>query len=195
MKKITQILIAALAFGLALTASAVTVTNADGTTFTVTTLAETAAAERDLSVQQDQSKIPGQDSREGYFMAVYDVDVQGGSAGAVDIGPVIPDGCAVLDGFVQVTEAFLPANATNTVSIGLLTATDLLAATTNLTIVGTYPLNVASQTYFGTTTNTVLSLKSPVIATGTADRVTTTIAGATATSGVAHVYLRLVQLQ
>ena len=195
MKKFTQFIIALLVLGFVASASAVTVTNADGTTFTVATLSEVAAGARDASIVEDQSRLPDQNNRRGYVLAKYDVAVSGGT-GAIEIGPALPDNCLVLNGYAQVVTAILPATATNALSI--VSADDLMKAGTTLQSTGFKPLNIASASYVaaaGNPTNTVLSLKAPIQTASAAEKVTLTLTGSTATQGVVYVYLDLLQMQ
>lgn len=195
MKKFIQFTIAALVLGLVASASAVTVTNADGTTFTVTTLSEVAAAKRVATIVEDQSKLPDQSNRRGYVLAKYDVAVDGGT-GAIEIGPALPDNCAVLGGYAQVVTAILPATATN--ALHIVNANDLLTAGTSLQSTGFKALNQASASYInaaGDATNTVLSLKAPIQTANAAEKVTLTFTGSTATQGVVYVWLDLLQMQ
>lgn len=221
MKKTIQAIVALLVFGLALTASAVTVTNADGTTFTVSTLAEAAAADRDNTIVQAQSKIPDQDNRIGYAIMKYDVAVDGGStAAAVEIGPVIPDNTAIVGGYVYVTTAVLPATATQ--AIHLVAANDLLTAGTTLQSTGLKRLGATTALSAVTATTTVLTNvmyngitgnvtvatgvtgtsgtltstlpAAPVYATSD-DQIDVTWTGSTATQGVFYVVLDLLYLQ
>ena len=180
MKKITLSLIAAVAFGFVLSASA------------QTTLATVAASVRDTSVQEDQSSIPHQGDRVGHVSFVYDVARDGGT-GAVAISPALPAGTAVRGGFVQVTTAVTPATATNAISV--LAANDLLTAGTSLQSTGMKMLNVASGAYVsGSTTNTLVTLKSPIVTTSAVPAYLTWT-GATATQGVFYVHLDLVKVQ
>ena len=186
MKKFIQFASAALLFGaLALSAQAVTVTNADGTTFTVTTLEEVAAGVRSASIQEDQSKIPHQDDRVGHISFTYSVAREGGT-GVVDIGPQLPVGTAVRGGFVQTTTAVLPVTATSAVHV--VSANDLLTAGRNMQSTGITMLNVA-------TTNTLITLKAPIVTTANARQVKLTWSGSTATQGVFQIHLDLVKVQ
>ena len=178
MKKFTQILLAALAFGLALSASAATVTNADGTTFTVTTLSEVAAGVRDASVVEDQSKVPSDQSREGYLSYIYDVSRDGGS-GTVYFGPALGDNVVVVGGFDQVLTAVTPATATN--AIGVASAADVLAAGTTLNATGIDLLAAAAA--------------APPITTAATSRAFLTWTGSAATQGVFLVHMKLVKAQ
>ncbi len=194
MKKFIQFASAALLFGaLALSAQAVTVTNADGTTFTVTTLEEVAAGVRSASIQEDQSKIPHQDDRVGHISFTYSVAREGGT-GVVDIGPQLPVGTAVRGGFVQTTTAVLPVTATSAVHV--VSANDLLTAGRNMQSTGITMLNVASGNYVsGSTTNTLITLKAPIVTTANARQVKLTWSGSTATQGVFQIHLDLVKVQ
>ena len=195
MKKILAIASALLVLGSLVPAFGVTVTNADGTTFTVTTLAETAAAERNATIVEDQSRLPDQNNRRGYVLAKYDVAVDGGT-GAIEIGPALPDNCAVLGGYAQVVTAILPATATN--ALHIVSANDLMTAGTTLQSTGFKALNIASASYAtdpAGSTNTVLSLKAPIQTTNATEKVTLTFTGSTATQGVVYVWLDLVQMQ
>ena len=188
MKKLIQFTIALAVFSLVLSASAQLVPDP-------VTLDARAATFRDTDIQEDQSKIPDQSNREGYLAYVFDVARDGGS-GAIKVGPVLPDNMAIVDGFVQVTTAFTPANATNTVAFSVEGANDLLAAT-QMTA-GLHMLNRASASYRiaeGTATNTVVSLKAPVVTTTATRKLTLTFAGAPATNGTAYIWLKLVQAQ
>jgi len=188
MKKLIQFTIALAVFSLVLSASAQLVPDP-------VTLDARAATFRDTDIQEDQSKIPDQSNREGYLAYVFDVARDGGS-GAIKVGPVLPDNTAIVDGFVQVTTAFTPANATNTVAFSVEGANDLLAAT-QMTA-GLHMLNRASASYIiaaGTATNTVVSLKAPVVTTTATRQLTLTFAGAPATNGTAYIWLKLVQAQ
>lgn len=207
MKKILQISAALIVLALVASVSAQTL------------LTTTAAAVRDASVQEDQSKLPDQNSRSGYLMATYDVEVNGGTAGAIDFGPALPDNTAIVGGYIVVTEAVLPSTYTN--SIGFLTATDILAAgtalgSTGLVIPGTSTrlASIASQssiiTNMGTGYTNVLTvvtnvsstagagltslIGAPVVSTNATDRLSVTW-GAAVTQGVFHVYLDTVKLQ
>jgi hypothetical protein len=194
MKKFIQFTIAALVIGLVASASAVTVTNADGTTFTVNTLSEVAAAERVATIVEDQSKLPDQSNRRGYVLAKYDAAVDGGT-GAIEIGPALPANCAVLGGYAQVVTAISPATATN--ALHIVSANDLLTAGTTLQSTGFKALNQASASYVTPdgVTNTVLSLKAPIQTANATEKVTLTITGSTATQGVVYVWLDLLQMQ
>lgn len=178
MKKITQSLIALLVLGFVASASAATVTNADGTTFTVTTLSEVAAAERSAAIAEDQSKLPSQENRGGYLYYVYDVARDGGS-GTVQIGPDLGDNVIAHAGFAQVITAVLPATATN--SLGINTAVDVLAAGTTFQATGIDPLAA------------VVSV--PVLTDAATDALSVTWTGATATQGVFAIYLELIKGQ
>ena len=207
MKKFTQILIAAVAFSLALSASA------------QTTLSTIAASVRDSAAIEDQSKLPSQENRIGYMSALYDVEVLGGS-GAVEFGPALPDNCAVVGGRLIVVEAVLPATATN--ALHLQTANDLLAAGTTLQSTGLKTLAAGSYetaptlqyapiltnvfnnvtnvfravtNVSSTTVSQSLLSQSPIVTTDATRRATATWTGATATQGVFFVVLDLVKLQ
>ena len=194
MKKILAIASALLVLGVLSPAFGVTVTNPDGTTFTVATLEETAAAVRDATVVEDQSRLPDQNNRRGYVLAKYDVAVDGGT-GAIEIGPALPDNCAVLGGYAQVVTAILPATATN--ALHIVSANDLMTAGTTLQSTGFKALNQASASYVTSdgVTNTVLSLKAPIQTTSATEKVTLTFTGSTATQGVVYVWLDLLQMQ
>lgn len=180
MKKFIQFASAALLFGaLALSAQAVTVTNADGTTFTVTTLEEVAAGVRSASIQEDQSKLPSQENRIGYLSYVYDVARDGGS-GTVQIGPDLGDNVIAHAGFVDVITAVTPATATN--SLGITgSAANILAAGTTLNATGIDALAAVVST--------------PVKTDEATDSLNITWTGSTATQGVFHVILELIQGQ
>ena len=190
MKKIALFLIASLFASAA--AFAVTVTNADGTVITTTLLSETAAAVRDTAIVQDQSKLPDQDNRTGYLSFLYNVANDGGT-GSINIGPALPAGTAIKSGYAQVITAITPSTATN--SFGLLNTTDLMPAGTTLQSTGLKPLNIASASYFGPVTNTVLSLKAPVVSTAASNQVMLTFTGSAATQGVVYVVLDLFKVQ
>ena len=194
MKKLIQFTIAALVIGLVASASAVTVTNADGTTFTVNTLSEVAAAERVATIVEDQSKLPDQSNRRGYVLAKYDAAVDGGT-GAIEIGPALPANCAVLGGYAQVVTAISPATATN--ALHIVSANDLMTAGTTLQSTGFKALNQASASYVTPdgVTNTVLSLKALIQTANATEKVTLTFTGSTATQGVVYVWLDLLQMQ
>jgi len=194
MKKILAIASALLVLGVLSPAFGVTVTNPDRTTFTVATLEETAAAVRDATVVEDQSRLPDQNNRRGYVLAKYDVAVDGGT-GAIEIGPALPDNCAVLGGYAQVVTAILPATATN--ALHIVSANDLMTAGTTLQSTGFKALNQASASYVTSdgVTNTVLSLKAPIQTTSATEKVTLTFTGSTATQGVVYVWLDLLQMQ
>lgn len=195
MKKILAIASALLVLGALVPAFGATVTNADGTTFTINTLEETAAAGRVATIVEDQSRLPDQNNRRGYVLAKYDCAVHGGT-GAIEIGPALPDNCAVLGGYAQVVTAILPATATN--ALHIVNANDLLTAGTSLQSTGFKALNQASASYInaaGDATNTVLSLKAPIQTASATEKVTLTFTGSTATQGVVYVWLDLVQMQ
>ena len=173
-----KFLIGMFIIGLALSASAATVTNADGTTFTIATLAETAAAERDATVVQDQSKIPDQSNREGYLSYIYDVAADGGS-GTVYFGPELGDNVVVVGGFDQVLTAVTPATATN--ALGVTAAADVLAAGTTLNATGIDLLAAAAA--------------APPITASATSRAFVTWTGSTATQGVFLVHMKLVKAQ
>jgi hypothetical protein len=196
MKKFIPFLVIALLGLGALSASAATQTNADGSVVTVTTLGETAAAERSIDIMQDQSKLPGQDSRSGYLYYVYNVATDGGSNSTVYVGPALPDNCVVLGGYAQVITAVTPATAAN--SMGIAAAADLLAVGTTLNSTGLKALNQASANYIisgGTATNTVLSLKAPIAITTATNRLQFAWTGSAPTNGTIAVWLDLVQGQ
>jgi hypothetical protein len=194
MKKILAIASALLVLGALVPAFGATVTNADGTTFTINTLEETAAAGRVATIVEDQSRLPDQNNRRGYVLAKYDVAVDGGT-GAIEIGPALPDNVAVLGGYAQVVTAILPATATN--ALHIVNANDLLTAGTSLQSTGFKALNQASASYVtpDSVTNTVLSLKAPIQTASATEKVTLTLTGSTATQGVVYVWLDLVQMQ
>ena len=218
MKKFTKSILAVLAFGLCLSAQAATVTNADGTTFTVNVLSEDAATLRNATVLQEQSKIPDQDNRFGYLVAKYDVEVDGGT-GAVEFGATIPDNVAVVGGYVYVAEAVLPATATQ--AIHLVAANDLLAAGTTLQSTGLKRLGASTalsaltlqtKTFtnvFNGVTNVIVAVTNvestsgaltstlpaaPVYSTSD-DQLDVTWTGSTATQGVFFVVLDLIKMQ
>ena len=178
MKKILAIASLALVLGALVPAFGVTVTNADGTTFTVATLAETAAAERDAAIVEDQSKLPSDQNREGYLSYIYDVAVDGGS-GTVYFGPALGDNVVVVGGFDQVLTAVTPATATN--AIGVTAAADVLAAGTTLNATGIDLLAAAAA--------------APPITTAATNRAFLTWTGSTATQGVFLVHMKLVKAQ
>lgn len=193
MKKIALFLIASLFASVS--AFAVTVTNTDGTVITTTLLSETAAAVRDTAIVQDQSKLPDQDNRTGYLSFLYNVANDGGT-GSINIGPALPAGTAIKSGYAQVITAITPSTATN--SFGLLNTTDLMSAGTTLQSTGLKPLNIASAAYVtsgSTATNTILSLKAPVVSTAASNQVLLTFTGSAATQGVVYVVLDLFKVQ
>jgi hypothetical protein len=194
MKKILAIASALLVLGALVPAFGATVTNADGTTFTINTLEETAAAGRVATIVEDQSRLPDQNNRRGYVLAKYDYAVHGGT-GAIEFGPALPDNVAVLGGYAQVVTAILPATATN--ALHIVNANDLLTAGTSLQSTGFKALNQASASYVtpDSVTNTVLSLKAPIQTASATEKVTLTLTGSTATQGVVYVWLDLVQMQ
>ena len=173
-----KFLIGLFILGLAMSASAVTVTNADGTTFTVATLGETADSVRDATVVEDQSMLPHQNDREGYLSYVYDVAVDGGS-GTVYFGPELGDNVVVVGGFDQVLTAVTPATATN--ALGVTAAADVLAAGTTLNATGIDLLAAAAA--------------APPITTAATNRAFVTWTGSTATQGVFLVHMKLVKAQ
>ena len=218
MKKFTKSILAVLAFGLCLSAQAATVTNADGTTFTVNVLSEDAATLRNATVLQEQSQIPDQDNRFGYLVAKYDVEVDGGT-GAVEFGATIPDNTAVVGGYVYVAEAVLPATATQ--AIHLVAANDLLTAGTTLQSTGLKRLGASTalsaltlqtKTFtnvFNDVTNVIVAVTNvastsgaltstlpaaPVYSTSD-DQLDVTWTGSTATQGVFFVVLDLIKMQ
>lgn len=178
MKKILAIASALLVLGALLPAFGVTVTNADGTTFTVATLAETAAGVRDAAIQEDQSKLPTDQNREGYLSYVYDVARDGGS-GTVAIGPALGDNVIVWSGIDQVYTPVTPATATN--SLGILSAVDVLAAGTTLNAAGIDSLAAV--------------VSAPVATTAASNQLNITWTGSTATQGVFLVHLKLIKGQ
>lgn len=218
MKKFTKSILAVLAFGLCLSAQAATVTNADGTTFTVGVLSESAATLRDATVLQEQSQIPDQDNRFGYLIAKYDVEVDGGT-GAVEFGATIPDNTAVVGGYVYVAEAVLPATATQ--AIHLVSANDLLTAGTTLQSTGLFRLGASTAlsavtlqrqiitNVFNDVTNVVPVVTNVVGTSGALastlpaapvystsdDQIDVTWTGSTATQGVFFVVLDLIKMQ
>jgi hypothetical protein len=102
---------------------------------TSSTLAEYAVTTEDLGVIDDYSEYPRYQGRHGTIIRIYNFDTFGGSAAtyALDMGNTrkyISDNTIIWDGFIDVTKAVLPTNAT--VSLGINTTTDILAATTNL---------------------------------------------------------------
>lgn len=193
MKKIALFLIASLFASAA--AFAVTVTNTDGTVITTPLLSETAASVRNTAIVQDQSKLPDQDNRTGYLSFLYNVANDGGT-GSINIGPALPAGTAIKSGYAQVITAIAPATATN--SFGLLNTTDLMSGGTTLQSTGLKPLNIASAAYVtsdSTATNTILSLKAPVVSTAASNQVMLTFTGSSATQGVVYVVLDLFKVQ
>ncbi len=188
MKKLIQFTIAALVLGLVASATAQLVPDP-------VTLDARAATFRDTDIQEDQSKIPDQSDRVGYLSFTYSVPRDGGT-GVIDIGPLLPVGTAVRGGFVQTTTAVLPETATSAVHV--VSANDLLPAGRNMQATGVTLLNVASASYAtdpAGSTNTVLSLKAPLVTTASARQVKLTWSGSTATTGVFQIYLDLVKVQ
>lgn len=178
-------------------------------TQTTNTLATQAAAYRDATIIQDQSKIPDQDNRVGYLFAWYDVAKHGGAVGTVALSEALPDNTLIRDGYVQVITPIAPATSTG--AVGVVTAGDLIADGTTLQTAGFYDIvpNVWSITTASTNavedgahsaTNLVLVSATIAqaadiqLATAT-NRVEFDISGSAATQGVFAVYLDLIYAQ
>ena len=101
------------------------------------TVARLLAADADWSyAYQDQSTYANQGQRHGTLVRFYDFATDGGAAGAISLekGNVVtkvPDNSYIVGGYIEILTPFLPA-ATTTNSIGLNSAADIYAATTNL---------------------------------------------------------------
>lgn len=131
MKKLLAVLAVAV-FAAGSVVFADVVTNSAGDVIEVVTLGSATNA-LDTSVIQDQSVYPTRVGEQGSIVRWYDFANNGGTAGAeivLDPPIVIPSNTVVEWGYIQALTAFTPS--TNTISLGLNTAVDLLAATTNL---------------------------------------------------------------
>lgn len=163
MKKVTALFVVALlALGILGSVQAATVTN-QGQVITVTLHSETADAG---TVKVDQSTYATPNQRSGVIVAHCAITE---STTSLDIGATVPKGAIVLPyPVIEVATAILPATATNALAVGGVT---LLSAGTTL----------------GSTGIKQGSLAAPAITTS-ADKLTLTITGSAATSGVFTVY-------
>lgn len=84
-----------------------------------------SSAGYDLSVYQQPGAGDGWFG--GYYRATWDFAVQGGAIGTITLNPTIPLNTVITGGYFHVISTYV--GATNTVSIGLNTTTDLFAAT------------------------------------------------------------------
>lgn len=122
-------------------AHAVIVTNDLGQVIEVRTLGEVSTNTADAAAVPDWSsyaRLPGQ---RGTIVRLYDFANQGGTAGAeivLDPPIAVPANAVVTWGCVKSLTATVPA--TNTISIGLNSAVDLMAASTNLGVASTRAL-------------------------------------------------------
>ena len=193
MKKIIAILAAALL--------AVGVSSAQTT---VSALAQSVA---DTSVVQDQSKLPDQDNRQGYFFALYDVAVHGGSVGTIELGDAFPDNVLVKGGYIQVITPIAPATSTGSVSLA--SADDLLTTGTSLQSAGLIAVTPGKWVVATTTTNAMynltasnavvnsvtLSQNAGILTANATNTVKFAITGSAATQGVFAVLLDLERYQ
>jgi hypothetical protein len=127
------------------------------------------------TITQDQSKAPNSGvDRRGYFMVHYEVPAAG-ITGVVDIAiNNMPKGMIIQEGgMIEVSTAILPAAGTAALKVGGITVLD---AGNLLESTGIVPLTVGNL---------------PAITTA-ADKLSITIAGTTATSGVFTVYMPVI---
>lgn len=170
-------------FALCLSAQAVTVTNADGTVFTVNTTEGDAIANADLTVREDQSTYAHQTGhRLGLIVRDYSFALDGGAVGTIELGDLaIPENSLVYDGYIQVLTAVNPATATN--ALHIMAAGDVLATGTSLNSTGikdVVPANAAANAVLVTTSTNKLAL---------------VVSGSAITSGVFRIFLPYVQVQ
>ncbi len=139
------------------------------------TQSDLATAAANTAILQDQSKLPDQDNRSGYLSVLVNVANDGGS-GTVNVGPLIPAGTAVVDGWAHVVTAFTPAAGATNVAFTVASAGDVKPVATSLATTGLKDL-VASS--FAVTSEDQLSL----------------VYGNDATQGVVLVHLDLIKVQ
>jgi hypothetical protein len=127
----------------------------------------------DTTIVQDNSVYAPKLGQRGSIVRTYDVSLGGAVGVAYKLEPpiTIPSNAIVIGGYVDVNTAVTPA--TNTLSIGLNSAADLLAATTNLSVATKRPIipvwTVATSVE---ATNAVYVTVTPAVAPVTAGRFT-----------------------
>lgn len=133
MKKLIGSLVAAFAvfaFASSAMADVVTVTNQDGTVFTMNTAVDSVSEPR---AYRDQSHYAHQDDRGfGMIVRVYDSAVNGiGTNGHyVTLGSAIPNNAIIVDSWIQTVTAMSPA--TNLISLRISNTNDIMQNSTNL---------------------------------------------------------------
>lgn len=173
MKKVIASLVAAMAlFGFISNSDAVTVTNADGTVFTVSTQGDGAT---DVDAYQDVSSYPHQGHREGLIVRDY-VFARDGAVEdtTIQLGPPIPANTRIMDGWVDVITPV--GSLTNSYALSITSADDILAAaaTNSLSTDRDIIPNDSVATAITLATNTYLNF---------------TVVGSANTSGIFRVYM------
>lgn len=88
---------------------------------------------KNLDIYQDTSKYATKVGEEGTIVRWYDFDKMGGTASSYKLVPevVVPHGAIITDGRVLTLTKMTPTTSTN--SVGVMTATDIVASSTNFT--------------------------------------------------------------
>lgn len=174
MKKVIASLVAAMAlFGFISNSDAVTVTNADGTVFTVDVLSESTTTS--VRAYQDVSSYPHQGHREGLIVREYVFARDGAVADTtIQLGPPIPYNTRIMDGWVDVITPV--GSLTNSYALSITSAGDILAAaaTNALSTDRDIIPNASVATAITLATNTYLNF---------------TVVGSANTSGIFRVYM------
>lgn len=174
MKKVIASLVAAVAlFGFIANSKAATVTNADGSVFTVDVLNESTTTS--VRAYQDVSTYPHQNQREGIIIRDYVYARDGGVGDAtIQLGPPIPANVRIVDGWVDVISNV--GSLTNGYALSISSAGDILAnaATNALTADRDIIPNDSAATGINLATNSYLNF---------------TVVGSANTSGIFRVYM------
>lgn len=109
-----------------------TITNR-GQVIVIKLLDDVAADVKDLTVFQDHSIYATKPGEAGKIVRYYDFTTQGGAAGVTYLLPkvAIPANAVIRDGYIKVLTAVTPFTETTSNSLGIASAADVYAITTN----------------------------------------------------------------
>ena len=144
------------------------------------TLSDTIARDVTPWYGEDQSDYATQNSRFGTIVRHYRYDTHGGAIGTINLGAALPNGALILGGVVDI-DTFLTSTGDN--SLGVVTATDILASGALLEAGATTSIAADPSDPYGTAVKVV----------NDTTYVTLTISTAVETAGAFSVYLYYIQ--
>jgi len=150
---------------------------------TAQTLSDTITRDVTPWYGEDQSSYATQNSRFGTIVRHYRYDTHGGAIGTINLGAALPNGALILGGVVDIDTFCTNTDGSDTEALGIVTATDILAAGVLLESNATTSIAPDPSNPFGTAVKVV----------DATTYVTLTIAGSANTAGNFSVYLYYIQ--